>query len=88
MFLGIHLNYNEKSTFKLIGDLVQVICNNGHFVNQSMCIFMARDQGFLDIKKKFQSCSMVNAHRCEFFSHVPMLTFVSVKIFQSYSNHN
>ena len=37
----IHLNYNEKSTFKFIGDLVQVICNNGHFVNQSIeeCLF-------------------------------------------------
>ena len=37
----MHLNYNEKSTFKFIGDLVQVICNNGHFVNQSIeeCLF-------------------------------------------------
>ena len=32
----INLNYNEKSTFKFIGDLFQVICNDGHFVNQSI----------------------------------------------------
>ena len=37
----MHLNYNEKSTFKFIGDLVKVICNNGHSVNQSIeeCLF-------------------------------------------------
>ena len=36
----------------------------------------------------FGSCSMVNICRCEFFGHVPILTFVVVKVFRSYSNHN
>ena len=39
-------------------------------------------------KKILWSCSMVNVRRCEFFSHVPILMFVGLKIFWSYSNHN